>query len=209
MSAPALTSYANGISQVSGDNLNTFSSWCVTFAQLRGFTPNPAVPNLLVYAEGNSAPGDGGQGFFFWNPVQGTDDGGVTTIVPNGSTAACWSRIPAAVLTYTPQTVSSATGVTLTAANVANQVLVVSGGAGLTDTFPSASAITALFSGLPYGAVIDLLVINANTGTLLLAPGAGVTFAGNLSTGNFSIATLTQRLLKIYYSSASAVTVYG
>lgn len=93
MSTPSLASYSNGISQVSGDNLNTFTQWAVTVAQLRAFAPNPAVPNMLVYLQGFIATNDGGQGNFYWNPITGTDDGGVTTIVPNGSTAGCWSRL--------------------------------------------------------------------------------------------------------------------
>ena len=210
MSAPALNSYVNGISQVSGDNFSTFAQWCVTYSQLKGFSPNPAVPNLLVYMEGYNAAGDGGQGFFYWNTVTGTDDGGLTTIVPNGSTAGCWSRIGNSSASYTPQTVSNASGsATLTAANVTNQVLIFSGGSAPTNTFPTASAIIGAMSGAQAGSIRDLLIINENSGTTLIAPGSGVTFSGNLATGNFSMLTLTQRVFKIYYASASAVTVYG
>jgi len=205
MTAPSLASYSNGISQVSGDNLNTFASWCVTVAQLKAFSPNPAVPNLLVYIEGYSAAGDGGQGFFYWNTVTGTDDAGLTTIVPTGSTAGCWSRIITQATAFTPQTSASASGVTLTAAQVTNQVLVVSGAAGITDTFPSASAIIGAMAGAQVGSYRDLLVINTNSGTLVLSGGAGVTYTGNTA----SLPTLTQRLFKIYIASASAVTVYG
>ena len=210
MTAPALTSFSNGISQVSGDNLNTFSQWSVTTSQLKTFTPNPAVPNLLVYLEGYSAVGDGGQGFFYWSTTTGTDDAGLTTIVPNGSTAGCWVRIPNSSPTYTPQTVDNTSGnANLTAANVINQVMICKNGSTPTNTFPSASAIIGALSGMQAGSIVNLLVINENSGTMLIAPGSGVTFSGNLSTGNFSMATLTQRTLKIYIASASAVTVYG
>lgn len=210
MTAPALSSYANGISQVSGDNLNTLIQWSVTTAQLRGFSPNPAVPNLLVYLEGYSSAGDGGQGFFYWNTVTGTDDGGITTIVPSGSTAGCWTRIPNSSVIRSPQTVSNAGGnVNLTATNVTNEILIFNGGSTPTNTFPSAGAIIGAMSGAQFGAVRPLLVINENNGTTLIAPGSGVTFSGNLSTGNFSMLTATQRLFYIYYASASTVTVYG
>ena len=63
--------------------------------------------------------------------------------------------------------------------------------------------------GVQVGAIIDLLIINENSGTLLLAPGSGVTNSGNLATGNFSMATLTQRNFRIYIASASTVTIYG
>lgn len=210
MTAPALSSYSNGISQVSGDNLNSFNQWSVTAAQLKAFAPNPAVPNLLVYMQGYSAAGDGGQGFFYWSTTTGTDDGGLTTLVPSGSSAGCWVRIPNSSPSYTPQIVSNTSGnVVLTAANVSNQVLVFSGGSTPTNTFPTATAIIGAMSGAQSGAMRDLLVINENSGTMLLAPGSGVTFNGNLSTGNFSMSTATQRVFKVYIASASAVTVYG
>lgn len=206
MSAPSLASYSNGLSQVSGDNLNTLAQWSVTTAQLKAFTPNPAVPNLLVYMQGYSAAGDGGQGFFYWSTTTGTDDAGLTTIVPSGSTAGCWVRIGNSSATYTPQTVSNAGGnAVLTAANVTNQVLIFSGGTTPTNTFPSASAIIGALSGMQSGSIRDLLVINENSGTMTLAAGSGVTFSGNALT----MGTATQRLFKIYIASASAVTVYG
>lgn len=209
MTAPALTSYSNGINQVSGDNLNTFTQWAGTYAQLKAFTPNPAVPGIQVYMQGYSASGDGGQGNFYWNTVTGTDDGGLTTIVPSGSTAGCWTRIPNSSVPYAPQTVNNAAGQTLTAANVTNQVLIRSGASGVTDTFPTAASIIGAMPGAQPGSIRDLLIINENSGTLLISPGSGVTFSGNLSTGNFSMPTVTQRVFKIYYASASAVTVYG
>lgn len=206
MTAPSLSTYANGLSQVSGDNLNSFSQWSVTYAQLKAFTPNPAVANLLVYMEGYSSAGDGGQGFFYWSTTTGTDDSGLTTIVPTGSTSGCWIRIPGSSAVYTPQTVSNSGGsASLTAANVTNQVLVFSGGSAPTNTFPTAAAIIGAMSGSQIGSIRDLLIINTNSGTTTLAAGSGVTFTGNALT----MATATQRLFKIYIASASAVTVYG
>lgn len=209
MTAPSNSAYVNGISQVNADQLNSFAQWDITYAQLKAFTPNPAVLNLLIYMQGYSSAGDGGQGFFYWSNTVGTDDGGLTTIVPNGSTAGCWVRIPNSSVAYTPQTVSSASGQTLTAKNVTNRVLLRSGAAGVTDTFPTASAIIGALSGSQTGSIIDLLLINTNSGTLVISPGSGVTFSGNLSTGNFSMPTATQRSFRIYIASASAVTVYG
>lgn len=208
MSVPANLVYSQGTGAppISADNLNTFVQTISTLAQARGFT---GTTNQQIFLQGYSAPNDGGEGNFYWNLTTGTDDGGITTIVPTGSTAGCWSRIGNASVAYTPQTVNSATGQTLTAANVSNQVLVRLGAAGVTDTFPTAASIISLLSGMQSGAVRDLLVINENSGTLLIAPGSGITFTGNLSTSNFSMPTATQRVFKIYIASASAVTVYG
>lgn len=114
MSAPSLSAYANGISQVSADNLNSFIQWCVTAAQLKAFTPNPAVPGMLVNIEGYTAAGDGGQGLFYWSTTTGTDDGGVTTLVPSGSTAGCWIRLLNSSVANTFQSVINPTGTTST-----------------------------------------------------------------------------------------------
>lgn len=93
MSNPALMNYTNGISQVSSDNLNTFCQSCTNMAQLRGFAANNT--SISVYVRGTTNPNDGGQGTFYWNAgVTGTDDNGVTTVVPNGVTVGCWTRQP-------------------------------------------------------------------------------------------------------------------
>lgn len=209
VTAPALSAYANGISQVSGDNLNSLAQWCVTATQLRAFSPNPAVPNLLVYMEGYLAASDGGQGFFYWNTTTGTDDGGLTTIVPSGSTAGCWTRIGNSSPAYSPQTVANGSNVSLTAANVTNQVLVLTGGSTPSDVFPTAGAIIGAMGGAQVGAIRDLLIVSQNSGNTTLIPNTGVTFVGNLSTGDFIIGGTSQRVFKIYYASASSITVYG
>lgn len=209
VTAPANSSYANGISQVNADQLCTFTQWCVTASQLRAFSPNPAVPNLLVYMEGYSAANDGGQGFFYWNTTTGTDDSGLTTIVPSGSTAGCWTRLQNSSSSYNPQTVNGSANTALTAVNVTNQVLVRTGGSTPVDGFPVASAIIGAMSGAQVGSIRDLLIINENSGNYSLIPNTGVTFIGNLSAGDFVLPTLTQRSFKIHYTSSSSITVYG
>lgn len=93
MSNPALTNYTNGINQVSSDNLNSFMQTCTDMAQLRGFPGNNTA--ITVYVRGTTSVNDGGQGTFYWNAgVTGTDDNGVTTVVPNGVTLGCWTRQP-------------------------------------------------------------------------------------------------------------------
>lgn len=91
MSSPALTNYVNGINQVSSDGLNSFFQTCTNMAQLRGFAGNN--PSIMVYVRGTTSANDGGQGAFIWSAgVTGTDDNGVTTVVPNGVTVGCWTR---------------------------------------------------------------------------------------------------------------------
>lgn len=91
MTAPALFAQIQGQGSVSADNLNTYIQSCDNLTQLRGFT---GVPGIQVFMRGYVAPGDGGQGNFYWN-ASGTaaDDGGFTTIVPNGSATGEWTRL--------------------------------------------------------------------------------------------------------------------
>lgn len=90
MTAPELSQFQNGISQVSGDNLETFNQTCNVVADLRGFT---GTTGIMVYLRGYTAVNDGGQGEFYWNASgTGPDDAGVTAVVPNGAATGCWSR---------------------------------------------------------------------------------------------------------------------
>lgn len=208
MSVPANLLYTQGTGSpaITADNLNTFVQTITSLANARGFS---GTQNQQIFLQGYSSANDGGQGNFEWVIGTGTDDGGITTIVPTGNTSGYWFRIGNSSVIYSPQTVNNAVGVTLTAANVVNRVLVRSGATSVTDTFPTASSIIAAASGSQFGSIINLLLLNENSGSLVIAPGSGVNFSGNLSGGNFSIPTTTQRMLVIYIASTSAVTVYG
>lgn len=208
MGVPANLLYTQGTGAppITADNLNSFIQVSPTLSNTRSFS---GVQNQGVYLQGYSSANDGGQGNFVWVLGTGTDDGGITTIVPTGNTSGYWSRISNSSAIVTPQTINNAAGVTLTAANVTNQVLVRLGAVTVSDAFPTAAAIIAAITGVQAGAVRDLLVINENSGNLTMTAGAGVTFTGNLSGGAFVQATATQRLFKIYIASASTVTVYG
>ena len=208
MSVPANLVYTQGTGSppITADNLNTFQQIMPTLAGARGFS---GVQNQGIYLQGYVSANDGGQGNFVWIIGTGTDDGGITTIVPTGNTSGYWSRIGNSSPVYAPQTVTNAAGVTLSAANMVNQVLLRTGAATVTDTTPIASAIIGALPGVQTGLIRDLLIINENSGVLTLSPGSGVTFLGNLSTGSFSIGTTSQRDFKLFVASASTVTLYG
>jgi hypothetical protein len=92
VTAPALAIQQNGLLQVSGDNYNTYAQTCNIVTDLRGFI---GVSGVQVYMRGTSAIGDGGQGWFYWNASGvAPDDGGITTIVPNGAATGEWTRLP-------------------------------------------------------------------------------------------------------------------
>ena len=91
MTAPKLTTYNTGTpaTAITGDQLNTFIQSCDNMAQLRAF---PAAPGQMVYVRGFSTLNDGGQGFFYYTLGTGTDDGGITTVVPATYPPAYWYR---------------------------------------------------------------------------------------------------------------------
>lgn len=91
MTVPTLAAQSPGIGVITADNLNTFVQGGAMVANLRTFT---GLPNMTVYMIGGLAPNDGGQGFFYWNGTStAADDGGITTVVPYGSTQGVWSRL--------------------------------------------------------------------------------------------------------------------
>lgn len=88
---PSLTSFVGGTTVITQDIANTFDQGCDNFAQLRAFAPQGP---LQVYARGQSAPNDGGQGTFWWNGgLSNPVDDNFTVIVPSGSSAGAWVRI--------------------------------------------------------------------------------------------------------------------
>ena len=92
MGIPCLNVWSPGIGAFSSDWGNTAVQGGAMLADLRTFI---GINGMSVYLIGFSAQGDGGQGMFVWNSgVTGTDDGGVTTIVPYGTAGApgCWLR---------------------------------------------------------------------------------------------------------------------
>lgn len=137
MTAPSLNVYQNGVNQVSGDQLNTFAQTCNIVTDLRAFIGTSGVQ---VYMRGFTSVGDGGQGVFYWNASgTGPDDGGVTNIVPSGSTTGCWTRlnnVQSGALT------SKSTGFTLISTNAYVPYLAT---ASLTITLSKATTFNSLF----------------------------------------------------------------
>lgn len=120
MVAPSLAAWFNGQGQVSADNLNTYMQTCNIASDLRGFG---GTLGIEVYMRGFSAIGDGGQGVFYWNTGStAADDGGVTTIVPNGSTSGAWTRLN--LVSVTPYSIQvPITGFSITIGTGINQLI--------------------------------------------------------------------------------------
>src|ERR1700684_2489784 len=86
-----LTQFTQGVTQVSGDQLNTFEQTCDDFIVLRGFIP---VTGIQVWVRGQSATGDGAGGAFYWNATATNPvDDNINVIVPYGSLVGAWVRV--------------------------------------------------------------------------------------------------------------------
>ena len=90
MTAPAPLVFYQGLGVVAADQLNTFVQTVTSYAQLRTFS---ALGNMAVFAEGASAPGDGGQALFYYNSSSTATDNNSTIIVPYGNVAGAWLRL--------------------------------------------------------------------------------------------------------------------
>lgn len=90
MAAPELTVFQQGVGVVSGDQLNTFESTCDTLAELQAFV---GAPGVQVYLRGYNAPGDGGQGPFYWNASASGPANNTTIVVPNAAASGAWLRL--------------------------------------------------------------------------------------------------------------------
>ncbi len=90
MAAPALTTYVQGLGQVSADGLNTMMQTCDTFAQMRGLI---GVPGMEIACRGGLTIADGLQGFFYWQAGNPGPDNGSTVIVPNGALLGAWVKL--------------------------------------------------------------------------------------------------------------------
>ena len=89
MTAPSLKAYAQGQSEVSADNLNTFEQTCNTFANLRAFV---GTVGQQVYCRGASTAGDTGQGAFRWSPNATAPDNNDDIIAPTGAATGRWIK---------------------------------------------------------------------------------------------------------------------
>ena len=93
MTAPSNAQYQNGVSQVTGDQLNTFLQGVTVVTSLRAFV---GVVGMTIYLQGITTSGDGGAGAFWWNPASVAADDGVNVIVPPGASSGAWNRLAVA-----------------------------------------------------------------------------------------------------------------
>ena len=171
---PGLTVAANGQGIITDQWQNTAVQGGALLANLRAFV---GISNMTVYMLGTTAPNDGGQGTFYWNATSiAADDGGVTTIQPNGLLTGRWIR----------STLASAT-------SEWNAGTVTAVGANLTLTpggTLSASAVVGSTTTVVAGAGLSGGTIST-TGTLAVVVGSGLALTGGtVNLASIAAATL-------------------
>ena len=160
MSAPALQVFQQGVTPISADNCNTWISGAQLAAQLQNFI---GTQGMMVYLQGFEAPGDGGQGPFYWNP-SGTANDGINNFAPSGAAVGCWTRIPTnTVYLYSYQI--PVTGFAITIPNNTNALILnpagtlATGGITMPST-PSDGAVVRMSS----TQIVTALTVSANAG---------------------------------------------
>jgi hypothetical protein len=107
---------------------------------------------------------------------------------------------------FTLQTISNASGVTYSAANMVNGVLTRGGAVTVSDTTATAAQIVAAIPNAQIGSWVYLDIINNNTGVLTILAGTNVTLSGSTT-----IATVNTRryILVVTAVGTPAVTMQG
>jgi len=149
-----------------------------------------ATNNYGFYAANTAATAGTAHGFY---SAINISTGGGTTWAFNGAGTA-WSRFAAPVIqedvpwVNAPAPTSKTTTVTLTAAELKNQIIVTGQVANINVTFPTGTAIDTGFSGIPTTTNIgfDVHVINTGLGgTTTMVANTGVTIVGSADINNF------------------------
>lgn len=92
---------------------------------------------------------------------------------------------------------ATATGITYTAAGVLKGIIRRSGGAGITDTTPTAALLYAAWPGCAVGNTALILLTNLNSGTITIGAGTDVTLAGTTT-----VVTVAARLYVLSVTAA-------
>lgn len=91
MAVPNLLTFSPGVGVFPSDWANGVTQSGALLTNLRNFV---GVSNMTVYMIGTATADDGGEGLFYWNATAtAADDGGATTIAPNGVTVGRWLRL--------------------------------------------------------------------------------------------------------------------
>lgn len=133
---------------------------------------------------------------------------------PAGGGLAGTYPAPSVLALKIATTVTAGAGTTLSAAALAGGIVLRSGPASAfadtTDT--AANLVGALAASLRVvGQSFEVMIANTTGSAMTLAPGSGISFAGNLSAGDFAIGAGTTRTLRAIVTATGtpAVAFYG
>jgi len=120
---------------------------------------------------------------------------------PTANTTACVLQVGPALESYGVQVVSNSAAASLSVANITNNILVRTGGAALTDTFPTAATLVANFPGAKVNSGFALVYRNGNSGSITLS----CTTGGTLATGNTNtVISLNARMIFFQFTNVTA-----
>lgn len=131
---------------------------------------------------------------------------------PAGGGLAGYYPNPVVLTPKTVTAVTSTSGTTLTAAALVGGVILRSGpGSAYTDATDTAANIAAALSSYlqVVGQSFEVMVANTSGAAMTLSPGAGVSFAGNTSSGNFAIGAGVTRILRAVVITGPAIEICG
>jgi hypothetical protein len=187
VTVPVPTTYVQGVSAVTADNLNTFVQTAENVSQARSFV---GIGNMVLSLQGTVYPNDGGQGFFWYNSTStATDDNGVTTIVPLGVSIGAWIRL----------NLSSVALNSITNADLAQVPA---------DTLKgNNTGVTANVNDLTVAQVTTLLG-GQTSGTLATGNDSRFTYIGQtvISTSSYNL-NLANQGTELYFTAAGTTTV--
>lgn len=182
--------------------------WMVKFGlrQSGSVAPDSAESNNHQHTADNAA------GTAAVNWVIPADGSNLTQLNnPNGTVVTSLTSTGISAEGATSQSSASATGITLTAANMLNAIFVRTGaGAAQTDTSPTAAALVAAAPGIQANTAIYWVYRNGSSNSVTFAAGSGVTLAaGNTNT----IASNNARTFLVVFTNVTAgteaVTIYS
>jgi hypothetical protein len=188
MTTPQNQIAIQGVTVASADYLNTLTQWVPTLSALRSFV---GTGNMAVVLLGLSAPNDGGQSVFYWNPTSTAPDDGTNIVRPQGVTLGAWIR--AGIIPGTGNPVQFLASGSTT--NAVCQINYVASGAATLVLKPTTQATSACtLEAFAYGGAITLQLaagtdrINGGTaGASLVVPQGYTADIWNDGAGNYYV----------------------
>jgi hypothetical protein len=188
MTTPQNQVAIQGVTVASADYLNTLTQWVPTLSALRSFV---GTGNMAVVLLGLSAPNDGGQSVFYWNPTSTAPDDGTNIVRPQGVTLGAWIR--AGIIPGTGNPVQFLASGSIT--NAVCQINYVASGTATLVLKPTPQATSACtLEAFAYGGAITLQLaagtdrINGGTaGASLVVPQGYTADIWNDGAGNYYV----------------------